>query len=139
SELFAEILCGSDVEMRVWPGLPYPLGAAWDGRGVNFALFSEHATKVELCLFDSSAARRETQRIVLPEQTDQVWHGYFPDLKPGQYYAYPRPGPRRDFAPAQSRAGPPPPASTARTSRPRGIASIPRKSCSIPTPVRSAA
>src|SRR4029079_8168759 len=88
SELFAEILCGSDVEMRVWPGLPYPLGAAWDGRGVNFALFSEHATKVDLCLFDSSSARRETQRIPLPEQTDQVWHGYFPDLKPGQYYGY---------------------------------------------------
>ncbi|HTI50038.1 MAG TPA: glycogen debranching protein GlgX [Planctomycetaceae bacterium] len=74
--------------MRVWPGLPYPLGAAWDGRGVNFALFSEHATKVELCLFDSASARRETQRIPLPEQTDQVWHGYFPDIKPGQYYGY---------------------------------------------------
>ena len=55
--VFAEFLCGSDVEMRVWPGLPYPLGAAWDGGGVNFALFSEHATKVELCLFDSSSAR----------------------------------------------------------------------------------
>ena len=56
--------------MRVWPGRPYPLGATWDGRGVNFALFSEHATKVELCLFDSPEATAESQRIRLPEQTD---------------------------------------------------------------------
>ena len=68
--------------MRVWPGRPYPLGATWDGAGVNFALFSEHATKVELCLFDSADARAEAQRIVLPEQTDQVWHGYLPDVEP---------------------------------------------------------
>lgn len=79
--------------MRVWPGLPYPLGATWDGRGVNFALFSEHAAKVELCLFDSSSSKQESQRILLPEQTDQVWHGYFPDLKPGQYYGYRVDGP----------------------------------------------
>ncbi|MSR56814.1 MAG: glycogen debranching enzyme GlgX [Planctomycetaceae bacterium] len=79
--------------MRVWPGLPYPLGATWDGRGVNFALFSEHAAKVELCLFDSSSSKQEAQRILLPEQTDQVWHGYFPDLKPGQYYGYRVDGP----------------------------------------------
>jgi isoamylase len=74
--------------MRVWPGLPYPLGATWDGTGVNFALFSEHATKVELCLFDGPDAARETYRVPLPEQTDEVWHGYFPDVKPGQLYGY---------------------------------------------------
>src|SRR5262249_52608656 len=55
--------------MRVWPGNPYPLGATWDGAGVNFALFPEHATKVELCLFEATVARNETQRITLPEQT----------------------------------------------------------------------
>jgi len=55
----------------VWPGKPYPLGATWDGEGVNFALFSEHAEKVELCLFDD-AGRREISRIALTEQTDQV-------------------------------------------------------------------
>src|SRR6516165_9641111 len=74
--------------MRVWPGRSYPLGATWDGIGVNFALFSEHASKVELCLFDAADAHKETERIVLPEQTDQVWHGYLPDVKPGQLYAY---------------------------------------------------
>ncbi len=74
--------------MRVWPGRSYPLGAIWDGAGVNFALFSEHATKVELCLFDNADAAKESQRIVLPEQTDQVWHGYFPDIQPGQLYGY---------------------------------------------------
>ena len=74
--------------MRVWPGRPYPLGATWDGAGVNFALFSEHATKVELCLFDSADAPSESQRITLPEQTDQVWHGYLPDVLPGQLYGY---------------------------------------------------
>jgi isoamylase len=75
-------------KMRIWPGRPYPLGATWDGMGVNFALFSEHATKVELCLFDSADAPKESQRIVLPESTDQVWHGYLPDAKPGQVYGY---------------------------------------------------
>lgn len=74
--------------MRVWPGRSYPLGATWDGAGVNFALFSEHATKVELCLFDTADSLRESQRLALPEQTDQVWHGYFPDLTPGQLYGY---------------------------------------------------
>ena len=53
--------------MRVWPGNPYPLGATWDGKGVNFALFSEHATKVELCLFDSVDAEQPSHRITLPE------------------------------------------------------------------------
>jgi isoamylase len=74
--------------MRVWPGSSYPLGATWDGKGVNFALFSEHATKVELCLFDSVDADKETQRIPLPEQTDQVWHAYLPEVLPGQLYGY---------------------------------------------------
>jgi glycogen operon protein len=67
-------------------GLPYPLGAAWDGVGVNFALFSAHATKVELCLFDPSGEERE--RITLPEYTDEIWHGYLPDVRPGQLYGY---------------------------------------------------
>src|ERR687888_1756535 len=74
--------------MRVWPGRPYPLGATWDGAGVNFALFSEHATKVELCLFDSADAAKEASRIELREQTDQVWHCYLPDALPGQLYGY---------------------------------------------------
>ncbi len=74
--------------MRVWPGRSYPLGATWDGAGVNFAIFSEHATRIELCLFDSPEATQESQRIVLPEHTDQVWHGYFPDIGPGQLYGY---------------------------------------------------
>ncbi len=74
--------------MKVWPGSPYPLGATWDGIGVNFALFSEHATAVELCLFDSPYAGRETHRIPLREHTEQVWHGYLPDVRPGQLYGY---------------------------------------------------
>ena len=74
--------------LRVWPGAPYPLGATWDGVGVNFALFSEHATRVELCLFDSRDAEVETLTIPLPEQTDMVWHGYLPDAHPGQLYGY---------------------------------------------------
>src|SRR5215212_7951580 len=74
--------------MRVWPGRPYPLGATWDGAGVNFALFSESGTKVELCLFDSPDAAKETHRIELREQTDQVWHCFLPDALPGQLYGY---------------------------------------------------
>ena len=72
---------------RVWPGNPYPLGATWDGRGVNFALFSAHAEKVELCLFDRSG-NHEQARIVLPEYTDEVWHGYLPEARPDQLYGY---------------------------------------------------
>jgi isoamylase len=64
------------------------LGAVWDGKGVNFALFSEHATKVELCLFDSIRSKRESERIPLPEHTDMVWHGHVPGLRPGQLYGY---------------------------------------------------
>src|SRR5262245_12414884 len=74
--------------MRVWPGNPYPLGATFDGAGVNFALFSEHASKVELCLFDSVGATKESARITLPEQVDMVWHGYLPDVRYGQLYGY---------------------------------------------------
>jgi isoamylase len=74
--------------MRVRPGQPYPLGATWDGVGVNFALFSEHATKVELCLFDSVDSATESVRITLPEQTDMVWHGYLKGIRPGQLYGY---------------------------------------------------
>jgi isoamylase len=72
---------------RLSEGLPYPLGATWDGLGVNFALFSANATKVELCLFDA-AGEREIERIVLPEYTDEVWHGYLPDARPGTIYGY---------------------------------------------------
>jgi isoamylase len=71
----------------VWPGKPYPLGATWDGEGVNFALFSERAEKVELCLFDPSG-RRETYRVFMPEHTDQVWHCYLPEARPGFVYGY---------------------------------------------------
>ena len=67
---------------RVWPGSHYPLGATWDGEGVNFALFSEDADKVELCLFDSRG-RQELQRIELSAQTDQVWHCFLPEARPG--------------------------------------------------------
>ena len=77
----------SDVVTAVWPGRPYPQGATWDGEGVNFALFSEHAEWVELCLFDARG-RRELQRIRLREQTDQVWHCYLPEIRPGQLYGY---------------------------------------------------
>lgn len=72
-------------KQRVWPGKPYPLGATWDGQGVNFALFSDRATGVELCLFDSD---NNEMRIPVTEQTDNVWHIYLPDLKPGQLYGY---------------------------------------------------
>jgi isoamylase len=72
---------------RIREGLPHPLGATWDGLGVNFALFSANATKVELCLFDA-AGKTELERIELPEYTDEVFHGYLPDARPGTVYAY---------------------------------------------------
>ncbi len=81
------------MEMRIWPGRPYPLGATWDGRGVNFALYSENATKVELCLFNSADDEKESVRIPLAEQTDLVWHVYLPDVVPGQIYGYRVEGP----------------------------------------------
>lgn len=73
--------------MRLTEGRPFPLGATWDGQGVNFALFSAHATKVELCLFDQYG-KRELERIELPEFTDEIWHGYLPDVRVGQVYGY---------------------------------------------------
>jgi glycogen operon protein len=76
----------------VWPGKPWPSGAHWDGEGVNFAVFSGHAEKVELCLFDDSG-RREIQRIELRERTDQVWHCYLPEARPGLLYGYRVSGP----------------------------------------------
>ncbi len=82
----------------VWPGRAYPLGATWDGEGVNFALFSQHADKVELCLFDDGG-RRELQRIVLRERTDDVWHCYLPEARPGMAYGY------RVHGPYQPEAG----------------------------------
>ncbi|HVC92820.1 MAG TPA: glycogen debranching protein GlgX [Pirellulales bacterium] len=79
--------------MRVWPGKPYPLGATWDGNGVNFALFSECAGKVDLCLFHSPEDAKEAERITLSERRDLVWHCYLPDVRPGQLYGYRVDGP----------------------------------------------
>jgi isoamylase len=76
------------MELRVWPGRPYPLGATWDGTGVNFAIFSEYASSIELCLFDAATDRSETHCIPLREQTDQVCHAFLPDVRPGQLYGY---------------------------------------------------
>ncbi|MGH2635920.1 MAG: glycogen debranching protein GlgX, partial [Actinomycetota bacterium] len=84
--------------MRVWPGNPHPLGATWDGEGVNFALFSEHATGVELCLFEGSSNGHESARIPVGERTDLVWHAYLPDVRPGARYGYRVHGP---YAPAE--------------------------------------
>jgi isoamylase len=74
--------------LRVWPGSPYPLGATWDGEGTNFSIFSEHATGVDLCLFDSAEAPTENDCIPLVERTDLIWHAYLPDVRPGQLYGY---------------------------------------------------
>jgi isoamylase len=82
---------------QISEGSPYPLGASWDGTGVNFALFSAYATKVELCLFDSTG-KEELQRIELPEYTDEIWHGRISDLAPGNVYGFRVHGP---YAPDQ--------------------------------------
>ncbi len=105
--------------MRVWPGRPYPLGATWDGAGVNFALFSEHATKVELCLFDSADATKESA----PDPTARA----------------DRPGLARLPARRRARASSTATASTARTTRRTATASTRTRSCSTRTPRRSAA
>jgi isoamylase len=84
--------------LTVWRGRPYPLGATWDGEGVNFALFSEHADKVDLCLFDQGG-RHESARIPMKWQTDQIWHCYLPEARPGQLYGY------RVFGPYEPRHG----------------------------------
>ena len=71
--------------MQVWPGTAYPLGANYDGSGTNFALFSDVAEKVELCLFDAEG--HET-RVALPEMDGLIWHGFLPGVQPGQRYGY---------------------------------------------------
>ncbi len=83
---------------ELWPGRPSPLGATWDGRGVNFAIFSDHAERVELCLFDENGAR-EIRRYQLKEKTNMVWHGYVLGLRPGQLYGY------RVYGPYEPHAG----------------------------------
>src|SRR3954469_13898831 len=87
----------------VWRGRGHPRGATWDGAGVNFALFSKHAERVELCLFDPRG-RREIERLEVRERTDFVWHCYLPDARPGLLYGYrvhgPDEGPHR-FEPSK--------------------------------------
>jgi isoamylase len=78
----------NNMARKILPGQPYPLGATWDGKGVNFALYSENATMVELCLFKSGDAQKEQERIPLREVTAYVWHAYLPGMKPGQLYGY---------------------------------------------------
>jgi isoamylase len=87
------------ITTRVLPGKPYPLGATWEGDGVNFAVYSEKAQKVELCLFDASNSTTERERISLREVTGYVWHGYLPEVRPGQAYGY------RVHGPYQPEAG----------------------------------
>jgi isoamylase len=84
--------------MRVWPGSPHPLGSTWDGEGVNFAIFSEHATAVDLCLFDDPNSSVPTDTVSMPAATDRVWHAYLPDVRPGTLYGYRVDGP---YAPEQ--------------------------------------
>ncbi len=75
---------------KIWLGKPYPLGATWLGNGVNFAIYSENATGVDLCLFDTSDSQNEQIRIHMTEQSDQVWHVFLPDIKPGPALRVPR-------------------------------------------------
>ena len=77
---------------RLLPGLPFPLGATSDGLGVNFAVFSAHASRIDLCVFDTRG-RKELRRYPLPECTDEIWHGYLPDVGPGLVYGYRAYGP----------------------------------------------
>jgi len=77
---------------RLQPGSSYPLGATFDGLGINFAVFSAHAQRIDLCLFDP-AGRREVTRLALPEYTDEVWHGYLPGARPGLIYGFRAHGP----------------------------------------------
>ena len=79
--------------IKIWLGKPYPLGATWMGNGVNFALYSEHATAVDLCLFESIESPQEEMRIRVTEHSDEVWHIFIPDIKPGQLYGYRVEGP----------------------------------------------
>ena len=82
---------------ELWNGSPHPLGATWNGEGVNFALYARNAEKVELCLFDD-AGKREVSRFTLRERTDFVWHGYLPQVRPGQLYGYRVHGPYKPEA-----------------------------------------
>ena len=84
--------------MRIWPGTAGPLGAIWDGEGVNFAIFSQGARSVELCLYDKLEPTKETHRIPVAQRTHGIWHCYSPDIRPGQLYAYRLDGP---YAPNQ--------------------------------------
>ena len=84
--------------MKICPGRPYPLGATWDGRGINFALFSEHATGVELCLFDGVRAAVEVGRVPMRERTAFTWHAYVTELGPGTLYGYRVHGPWQPLA-----------------------------------------
>src|SRR5690349_11708769 len=77
---------------RLEPGRNYPLGARWDGLGTNFAVFSAHAQRIQLCLFDSTG-RKELARFDLPECTDEIWHGYLPGAHPGTVYGLRADGP----------------------------------------------
>ena len=79
---------GKFKDIEVWPGRPYPLGATWSPTGVNFAVFSEHATQIDLCLFRRETPTEEAYRIQLMEQTDQVWHCFIPHLETGWRYGY---------------------------------------------------
>ncbi|HYX90798.1 MAG TPA: glycogen debranching protein GlgX, partial [Myxococcaceae bacterium] len=78
---------------RIWPGEPFPLGATFDGEGVNFAVFSQHATRVVVSIFDPVDHSHEIARLALPEQTDHVWHGYVPGLRAGTLYGFRAHGP----------------------------------------------
>jgi len=81
------------MSILIYPGQPYPLGATWDGEGVNFALYADNATGVELCLFDDVTSEQETVKIKMVERTHQIWHTYLPDIGPGQLYGYRVQGP----------------------------------------------
>ncbi|MBC7643655.1 MAG: glycogen debranching protein GlgX [Thermoleophilia bacterium] len=78
----------SSSNMRIWPGTPYPLGASWDGEGVNFSIFSENADGIELCLFDNPDDGEPTHVLTMPVRTSRNWHCYLPDARPGQLYGY---------------------------------------------------
>lgn len=84
--------------MQLWPGKPYPLGATWNGLGVNFALYSEHAEAVELVLFERAEQADPDLAVQLPERTGPIWHGFAPGLRPGQLYGYRVHGP---YAPSE--------------------------------------
>jgi glycogen operon protein len=88
SGFYPKLVKRKKIPMKVWPGKPYPLGATWDGQGVNFAIFSENAEAVELCFFRGPKGKSDAVRFRLTEHTDQVWHCYLPHARPGRFYAY---------------------------------------------------